>query len=198
MKDNSIPNTNLDYTAIFRASPDLYLILNSQFEIVEVSEAYLHATMVERDAILGRGIFDVFPDNPNDPTATGVKNLRASLMSVLKNKAPNAMAVQKYDIRRPASEGGGFEERYWSPINLPVLGENKEVEYIIHRVEDVTEFVRLKKLGSEQLKITEELRTRAGEMEVEIYRRAQEIQETNKQLQAAKERAEDALSLIHI
>lgn len=56
------------------------------------------------------------------------------------------MAIQKYDIQRPADRGGGFEERYWSPINTPVLGADQEVEYIIHRVEDVTEFVHLKKL----------------------------------------------------
>ena len=26
------------------------------------------------------------------------------------------MAVQKYDVRRPEEAGGGFEERYWSPV----------------------------------------------------------------------------------
>ncbi len=30
------------------------------------------------------------------------------------------MPVQKYDIRRPEAEGGGFEERFWSPTNSPV------------------------------------------------------------------------------
>ncbi|WBV63906.1 hypothetical protein PGH43_03900 [Legionella pneumophila 130b] len=59
------------------------------------------------------------------------------------------------------------------------------MEYIIHRVEDVTEFVHLKKTGSAQLKLMEELRTKAGEMEIEIYQRAQEIQEANKQLEEA-------------
>jgi PAS domain S-box-containing protein len=53
------------------------------------------------------------------------------------------MAVQKYDIRRPESEGGGFEERYWAPLNSPVLNAAGEVAWIIHRVEDVTEIVRL-------------------------------------------------------
>jgi hypothetical protein len=60
------------------------------------------------------------------------------------------MAVQKYDIRRPEAEGGGFEERYWNPVNSPVLGSDGEIAYIIHRVEDVTEFVRLKRRGIEQ------------------------------------------------
>ena len=107
---------------------------------------------------------------------------RGNKYRVLKTKSPDTMAVQKYDIRRPLSEGGGFEERYWSPLNSPVLGKNKEIQYIIHRVEDVTEFVHLKKSGTEQLKLMEELQTHAGEMEIEIYRRAQDIQEVNKQL----------------
>src|SRR6185503_7256871 len=63
-------------------------------------------------------------------------NLRASLERVVHHRAPDAMAVQKYDVRRPPEEGGGFEERWWSPVNSPVFGEDGELAYIIHRVED--------------------------------------------------------------
>lgn len=181
-----------DLLNILRSAPDLYLILNDKLQIVEVSEAYLQATMVERNDIIGRGIFEVFPDNMDDPSATGVKNLRASLERVLKHKAPDAMAVQKYDIRRPISEGGGFEERFWSPYNSPVLDKNNQVKFIIHRVEDVTEYMRLQKSSDQQQQIAKELRTRAGEMEIEIYRRAQELQETNEKLRIATKEAEKA------
>ena len=34
-------------------------------------------------------------------------------------------------------------ERWWTPVNTPVLGPTGEVELIIHRVEDVTEMMRL-------------------------------------------------------
>lgn len=180
----------LNYQTILQSAPDLYLILNPQLEIVEVSDAYLDATMVKRHDVLGHHIFEIFPDNPNDPLATGTKNLRHSLEIVLTKKIPDTMAVQKYDIRRPLSEGGEFEERYWSPINLPVLGKNNEVQYIIHRVEDVTQFVHLKELGAEQQKTTDALRMHVGEMEMEIYKRAQEIQEANKKLQLANDRLE--------
>lgn len=179
-----------DFREILRSAPDLYLILNSKFEIVEVSQAYLQATMVKRENILGCEIFDVFPNNPQDIYATGVENLRDSLERVLRNKTPDAMAVQKYDIRKPDSEGGGFEERYWSPFNSPVLGNDNEVKYIIHRAEDVTEFVRMKQVGSEQSKLMEELQTRAGQMEKAIFLRAQEIQETNKRLRISYEEVE--------
>jgi PAS domain S-box-containing protein len=128
-----------DFKALFEGSPNLYLVLDPDLNIVAVNDAYCQATMTNRKAILGRGIFDVFPDNPADLTATGVGNLRASLERVLQFRRPDAMALQKYDIPRPASEGGGFEERYWSPLNSPVLDGRGVVSWIIHRVEDVTE-----------------------------------------------------------
>jgi signal transduction histidine kinase len=176
-----------DFRVLFEAAPGLYLVLAPDLTIVAVSEAYLRATMTHRDQILGRSLFEIFPDNPNDPAATGVSNLRASLERVLRDKAPDTMAVQKYDIRRPEAQGGGFEERYWSPMNSPVPGPAGEVEYIIHRVEDVTDFVRLKQAGREQTKLTEELRTRAEKMEAEVFLRAQEVQEANKRLRTANE-----------
>jgi hypothetical protein len=72
----------------------------------------------------------------------------------------DAMAVQKYDVQRPVSDGGGYEVRFWSPLNVPVLGSDGQVGFIIHRVEDVTEFVRLQRQGSEDRQRTEELQER--------------------------------------
>ena len=186
-----------DFRLLFQATPGLYLVLDPELRIVAVSDAYLRATMTKREEILGRGIFEVFPDNPDDPSATGVRNLRTSLERVLREKVPDAMAVQQYDIRRPESEGGAFEQRHWSPVNSPVLDCDKKVLYIIHRVEDVTEFVRLKQQEIAHEKLTEDLRTRTGQMEAEIYQRATEVQGANRRLEAtnialikAKEEAE--------
>lgn len=169
-----------DFRALFESSPGLYLVLTPDLTIVAVSEAYLSATMTRREDILGHGIFDVFPDNPKDPNASGVQNLSASLNRVLEKRAQDPMPVQKYDIRRPQSEGGGFEERYWSPINSPVFGANGELTYIIHRVEDVTEFIRLRQFGNEQEKLSQEFRTRAEHMEAEVYLRAKQLEEANR------------------
>ncbi|HVY37183.1 MAG TPA: ATP-binding protein [Polyangia bacterium] len=179
-----------DFRLLFESVPALYLVLAPDLTIVAVSDAYLRATKTERDAVIGRGLFQIFPDDPGDATATGVSNLRSSLERVLRHRRPDAMAVQKYAIRRPASEGGGFEERHWSPVNSPVFDDAGQLQWIIHRVEDVTEFVRLKEQGSKQHEAAEELRTRAGQMEAEIHRRAQEIQEANRQLRRYQEELE--------
>ena len=56
----SIDN-DLDFRLLFESSPDLYLILNANLEIVAVSNAYARATLTRREDILGKGIFQSFP-----------------------------------------------------------------------------------------------------------------------------------------
>ena len=130
------------FARLFEASPASVLVLSPAFELLAVTEAYLNATKTIRTEILGKHLFEVFPDNPDDPNATGVANLRRSLETVLRTRKPHVMAIQRYDIRNP-DEFGSFEVRYWRPINTPVLSQDGEVEVIMHRVEDVTEFVLL-------------------------------------------------------
>jgi len=131
-----------DFARLFTSAPALFLVLEPdrpRFTIVDATDAYLAATLTRREDIVGRGVFEVFPDNPDDPAADGAAKLRASLDRVLDGKNLDTMAVQKYDIRRPASEGGGFEERFWSPVNTPLFSSTGEVQLILHRVEDVTQ-----------------------------------------------------------
>jgi PAS domain S-box-containing protein len=179
-----------DFRALVQSAPGLFLVLIPDLTIVAVSDAYARATMTRREDIVGRGLFEVFPDNPDDPGATGTVNMRASIERVLRNRVPDTMAVQKYDIRRPESEGGGFEERYWSPLNSPVLSDGGEVTYIIHQVEDVTEFVRLKQEGAAERKLTEELRTNAARMEATLQATAR--------YRALMEQANDAILILDL
>ena len=146
-----------DFQELFQGAPGLYLVLEPDLTIVAVSDAYLRATMTKRNDILGRGLFEVFPDNPDDPLADGTRNLRASLERVIKNQIADRMDVQKYDIRRPSEEGGGFEERYWSPLNSPVIGASGKLTHIIHQAEDVTELVHLRRQEAEQEQVKRDL-----------------------------------------
>jgi signal transduction histidine kinase/DNA-binding response OmpR family regulator len=174
-----------DFESLFESAPGLYLVLDPDLTIVAVTDAYLDATMTQRSEILGRALFEVFPDNPDDPDATGVTNLRSSLDRVRSELVPDTMAVQKYDIRRPESEGGGFEVRYWSPLNTPVFGPDRSLAYIIHRVANVTEYMELKDHESAQQQLTVELQQRTTKMEIELFLRSRELQKLNQELQAA-------------
>ena len=176
-----------DFQVLFEAVPGLYLVLDPALRIVAVSNAYLDATMTKREEILGRGMFEIFPDNPADPQATGVRNLGASLRCVLQTGAADTMPVQKYDVRKREGEEGGFEERYWSPVNSPVFGSNGEVIYIIHRVEDVTEYVNQKRKRTEEEALSDELRLKAQRMEAEVYARELDVADAQFKLKQSNE-----------
>jgi PAS domain S-box-containing protein len=167
---------HLQFRALFESLPGHYLVLTPDLKIVAVSNAYLEATMTKRDEIIGRGLFEVFPNNPADPGASGVANLRSSLERVRQTCATDTMGIQKYDVRRP---DGTFEERFWTPTNSPVLGADRRLEYIIHRVEDVTTFVRQK---GTPVDADPAVRTRMEHLEAEIFNSSQKIQAANEQL----------------
>src|SRR5579872_4323148 len=178
-----------EFRELFESIPGDYLILTPDFTIVAVSDAYLRATNTTRSAILGRWLFDVFPDNPDDPTATGERNLRKSLEYVLRNRVADSMANQRYDIRRP-DKGGEFEIRYWNPTNTPLLGKDNEVAYIIHQVEDVTELVLAQQRGIEHERRVQDLSDQAREMEASILQRTRELEKLNEELRIANENLE--------
>jgi len=185
--NQELQRSRAELQGLFESLPGLYLVLKPDLKIVAVSDAYLKATMTTRETIIGRNLFDVFPDNPNDPGATGPANLRTSLQQVLQTGQQDTMAIQKYDVRRP---DGIFEERYWSPINSPVFGMDRKIEYIIHRVEDVTEFVRQKHQSKPAEAPGDALRAHMERMEAEIFKSTQQIQATNQQLQAVNKELE--------
>lgn len=194
--------SGIDFQAIFEAVPGLNLVLSPDLLIVGVTDSYLKATMTVREEIVGQSMFTAFPDNPMDWSATGVRNLRASLERVIATCKPDSMPIQKYDIRRRQIEGGGFEERYWKPLNLPVL-DNGKLKYIIHNVRDVTDTVLPRRVHSavldEELRIAsveaEEVRQSAGVRYVDlptatavlvdrVSERTEELEEANRELEA--------------
>ena len=187
-----------DFQLLFEQSPGSFLVLapDADFTIVAVSDAYLRATMTTREGLLGRPLFEVFPANPADPGATSTRDVRASLERAMALRAPDSMPVLKYDIRRPESEGGGFDERYWITLNTPVLSAEGEVRYLIHRTEDVTDFVRLSLQGDKAGAPTAARPGPITNLEQEALRRGQAfLQATNEELREAVHVRDESLAL---
>ncbi|HEY3330057.1 MAG TPA: ATP-binding protein [Capsulimonadaceae bacterium] len=178
-----------DYRLLFETTPAPYLILNPNLQILAVNDAYLNATLTRRDDIVGRGLFDVFPDNPDDANADGVGNLRASLDRVLRDKVADTMPIQKYDVRDPEDASGAYITKYWSPVNTPVLKAG-EVAYINHRVQDVTDFMVLMRQRAEDQARADTLEARATQMESEVYAQALRVQDVNSSLRKANDELE--------
>ncbi len=127
----------------------------------------MNATFSKKENIIGKGIFEVFPDNPNDKKATGVLNLKASLDRVIASKTVDVISSQRYDIKDSL---GQFQERYWRMNNSPILDSKGEITCITHSVFDITELTLLKK-SNEQV-------------EAEVFSRGLLLEEINQYLQS--------------
>lgn len=147
-----------NFQLLFEALPHLVLVLTPgpDFIMVAANEGRVRGTNTRREDCIGRSIFEVFGRNPDGQSEFGAGVLRASLERVVQTGKPDRMPITKYDIPRPASEGGGFEVRYWSPLNVPVLDDRGEVRYIIHQTEDVTDQVLAEQHSSTHLKLADE------------------------------------------
>jgi len=145
-----------DFAELFRTQPGLYLILNPDLVIMDASEEYVEATLTSRRDVIGRHLFDVFPDNPQDTAATGVDNLRSSIARCVANAGVDQMGIQKYDVLDRVSKDATWVEKFWAPRNLAVRGEcSTEVTHIIHQAEDLTETMALARWVEEQLRVNE-------------------------------------------
>ncbi|GGC23666.1 hypothetical protein GCM10011572_51490 [Pseudoduganella buxea] len=96
-----------------------------------------------REDLVGRLLFDAFPESPDDVEDTGAAALRASLVRVLETGTAQAMPAQRYPIEVPQGSGEVcYEERYWSALNTPIFDENRQLICVSHTTTDITDQVR--------------------------------------------------------
>ncbi|MER5399356.1 SpoIIE family protein phosphatase [Streptomyces sp. NPDC002599] len=169
----------IDFGGVFHALPGMVALLTPEMVFVDANDDYLSNSGRSREQVVGRYLFDVFPDRPGDPASTGMRNLEASLRRVVESGERDAMALQRYDVES-LDRPGVWEERYWSPVNAPVLHTDGTVALVVHRVEEVTELIRAR--GG----LAQDDRTPV--LEAELYTRARELQEVNERLRRAHAR----------
>lgn len=149
---------DIDYHIIFNAVPSLFILLKPDapaFTILDANAAYLSVAKKELEEITGRGLFDVFPGNPDDATYDSMANLRRSLEKVVVTKLPDDMPLQKYYMKVGSGSEVVFEEKFWRSKNTPVLSADNQIIYIIRQVDDVTASVQAENKRIAAAKITE-------------------------------------------
>ena len=155
-----------DFEALLARSPNPYVVLDRDLRIVWMNDAYLMATMREREEILGQEMFEAFP---SDPDSESFKLLDGSLRKVLETGEPDEIALIRYDIRKP---DGSMDVRYWSATHTPFLDEDGQVDHLLQHTVDVTELESLRRLRDE----------------MGVVRRAGQVQARNLDLTAQTER----------
>jgi PAS domain S-box-containing protein len=150
---------------IFESLPNYYLVLSRGLDILTASDRYLQLTGKQRNQIVGRNVFEIFPEKPDWTDQDG--GMTGSLREVLRTKTANEIPVTRIDIPDPA-EPGALRPRWWKSCNVPVFTEEGDIAYIIHQTEDVTAQVlselQLMTLNSELAQSNEEIQAGAEEI----------------------------------
>jgi PAS domain S-box-containing protein len=127
----------IDYQHLFRTLADNFLVIAPDEPATILDDTNQHAAvaMKSRDSVVGKPFFEAYP--VVDQNEADV--IRASHEHVRRYKQAHTMPLIRYDLERPAEQGGGFEQRYWEATHYPILDEQGELLYIVQRTQDVTE-----------------------------------------------------------
>jgi PAS domain S-box-containing protein len=136
--------------------PGPCLLLTTEGYILAASEA-LHQVSGTDESIIGRLLFDVFPENPESAHVNAVSSLQHSFSMAVKKKEPHHMPLQRYDIPKGGNPSEGFIQKFWKAVNVPILDERGEVMFILHKTEDITEHIEDKQQIADLTAHTKEL-----------------------------------------
>jgi serine phosphatase RsbU (regulator of sigma subunit) len=171
-----------DWVRVFDVAPVPLVLLTPDLVVVHANRALLQTAGRTHEDTVGRSLFDVFPEPPDDPGAEGPANLRTTLEEARDTRRPVVMPIQEYAIPRP---DGTFEQRYWSPVHVPVLDDDGRVAFLVHRTEDITDYVRLR---DEARGEADREHRRVADVEADLYRRTRELEDAVAELRALEAR----------
>lgn len=158
------------------------ILLAGTYEVIAASDAYLAVAGMRRRDVVGRNLFDVFPDSSAETSADGVGKLTASFRQVEASALPDILPLQRYATERMGSHGEMFDERFWSVVNTPILADDGSVEFIVHRVEEVTLLVEAaRSMGLDGVAAARTTNPAVG-LSLEVMLRAEELKTANTQL----------------
>ncbi|GAA4078936.1 PAS domain-containing sensor histidine kinase [Nonomuraea soli] len=176
----------IDFGAAFEAAPIALALLSPDLIFIAVNQAYERLVGRSRADVVGRDVFDVFPGGP---ATTEAAVLRASLERVLADAETDVMPLLRYDVE---SVGGSApEERYWSITNAPLLDSHGDVCGVVNLPQEVTGFVRRVREAGHTLSAGAGL-SRLAAVEAHLYAQTGQLQDINRRLRRAQDRAQRA------
>lgn len=127
------------YDDVFRATPVALLVVRAHdLVMVEANQAFLDVVGLSAEEVLGRHVFDVFPNSPTNAGQDQAGDLRALMERAVREKSRVVVDELRYDI----ASADGFQIRWWSMSETPLLDAGGDVTHVLHVTEDVTQLLR--------------------------------------------------------
>lgn len=111
--------------------PTMILDLGPGLQIVYVNRAFSIETGVSEGKLIGRPLYEAFPENPEAPESECISDTFNAIYRTTREQRPEILPEQRYDIRNPYRV---FVECYWRMEFIPLLGADEEVEFLKLRI----------------------------------------------------------------
>jgi PAS domain-containing protein len=169
-------STSPDYARVFQALPNPYMVVDHELRYVAANDAYLRATSVRLEELLGKKVLELFPNDPSNPNNRSARMLRDSLQKVLATGQPDTLALIPYRVFREVGSASLTEERFWSATHTPLLDERGRVQFIVQHTVDVTDLERARSQDASAGQPA------ASAIEAGVLSRAERVQADNQRL----------------
>ena len=129
----------IDFEAAFKAMPGTAALLDidaPKYSILAATADFLKPSGKSENDVVGKGIFEAFPLNPEGSGKINVEALETSFQKVIQFKKEDTLPVHRYDVLEQTSD---YSERYWEISINPVLSDGGEVIHIIISAKDITQ-----------------------------------------------------------
>jgi len=170
----------IDSQKLFDSAPAPLMVLDRELKYVAANQAYLKATSLRRDEIIGRNVFEVLPQDTTPSEAGSTRKLRDSLERVLASRLPDLLAMAVQPISRATEHGRVLEKRFWSYSHKPLLDAAGDVAFILQHAVDVTD-LRTPDSGVKDARV-ERLEGVSSEQIAALLGQAWTVQENNQEL----------------
>jgi signal transduction histidine kinase/PAS domain-containing protein len=148
----------IDYKNLFQSLTAAYIVFDvddPNFTILEENEAHAAIAMQKRNNVVGRSLFDVFPDLSEKYKTTGVSDLLESIRKVIRTGEHDILPTLHYDLLDP---NGQPTQMYWHVSHHPVLDEQGKVVGVYQATTDITDKILTKrKLDNTQNQLSQAL-----------------------------------------
>ncbi|SPM41083.1 sensor histidine kinase [Mycobacterium numidiamassiliense] len=110
------------------------MLLDRDFRIRGANATYEAVSMRQREEMLGDFVFDVFPDDPKDPQASGSSQLLVSVEAAMRRRGTDTMPIFRYDIADPRNPDV-FVAKLWTCKSTSVDDGGEQIGVLLHVAE---------------------------------------------------------------
>jgi len=130
----------IDFQRMFHTLPTPYLVLDRQLTIIDMNDRYLAVTQRTREELVGQYVFDAFPENEQR-----LALFRNAFLRAVAGES-NSIIKEPFSIPRPASEGGGMREIFWTCHHTPAYDTEGNIVGMVQEAVDQTSEVMAERM----------------------------------------------------